>query len=63
MRLSLLAAAYAAAMSNAVPEARAALASLPYSQNNGSHPFRSRGGKVRTRSLGERGAEHERKTR
>jgi uncharacterized protein (DUF1330 family) len=28
------------------------LASLPYSQKNGSHPFRSRGGKVRTRLLG-----------
>jgi hypothetical protein len=85
MRLSLVAAAYAAAMSTAVPahaggegqvradrsrsprsspgvvnlnlatESRRLgrhLASLPYSQKNGSHPFRSRGGKVRTRLLG-----------
>ena len=28
------------------------LASLPYSQKDGPHPFRSRGGKVRTRLLG-----------
>src|SRR5690349_12835690 len=50
MRLSLAAAAYAAAMSTAVPEARRHLASLPYPQKNGFHP--SRGGKVRTRLIG-----------
>ena len=54
MRLSLVAAALAAAMGNAVPEARAAFGFVAVFAKNGSHPFRSRGGKVRTRSLGER---------